>query len=113
MLTPKMNYKRATEIIFAVWRCIDKNDGISCDRNCEKCDLKVSAGDVRDAFNFALMALDQVPEILTAVDLIRQYRDEYDMASPDEMERNLFYAYERCYFTVRHLVDEYESEGGE
>lgn len=34
-----MTAKEAIDVLFNEWKCIDRNDGIHCDRKCETCDL--------------------------------------------------------------------------
>ena len=52
-----MNNQEAIEVMFNEWKCIDRNDGIHCDRKCETCDLVMDVGIIREAFNMAISAL--------------------------------------------------------
>ena len=60
------------------------------------------------AFNMALKALAQVPEVKLAVQLIKEFRDEYSPYSTNEVERNIYYAYDRCYMAIKHLAEEWD-----
>lgn len=58
-----MKPKQAIEVMFREWKCIDRNDGVHCDRQCEKCDLVMEVSELRDAFNLAISALEkQIPK---------------------------------------------------
>ena len=54
-----MTNKEAIEVMFNEWKCIDRNDGIHCDRKCESCDLVMDVGIIREAFNMAISALQE------------------------------------------------------
>ena len=47
----------AIDVLFNEWKCIDRNDGIHCDRKCESCDLVMDVWIIREAFNMAISAL--------------------------------------------------------
>ena len=53
-----MTAKEAIDVLFNEWKCIDRNDGIHCDRKCETCDLVMDVGIIREAFNMAISALE-------------------------------------------------------
>lgn len=36
-----MTDREAIDVLFNEWKCIDRNDGIHCDRKCESCDLVI------------------------------------------------------------------------
>ncbi len=57
-----MTPKEAIEVMFREWKCIDRNDGVHCDRQCEKCDLVMEVSELRDAFNLAISALQAQDE---------------------------------------------------
>ena len=52
-----MTDREAIDVLFNEWKCIDRNDGIHCDRKCESCDLVMDVGIIREAFNKAISAL--------------------------------------------------------
>ena len=52
-----MTNLEAIEVMFNEWKCIDRNDGVHCDRKCESCDLVMDVGIIREAFNKAISAL--------------------------------------------------------
>jgi predicted transcriptional regulator len=52
-----MTDREAIDVLFNEWKCIDRNDGIHCDRKCESCDLVMDVGIIREAFNMAISAL--------------------------------------------------------
>ena len=54
-----MNNQEAIEVMFNEWKCIDRNDGINCDRKCESCDLVMDVQTIREAFNMAISALQE------------------------------------------------------
>lgn len=62
------------------------------------------------AFNMAMKALEQVPELINAVNMIRAYRDEHLQYSDSETEREIYRAYENCLLITRHLADEWETD---
>ena len=53
-----MSIEEAIKIIETEWKCIDRNDGIHCDRKCENCDLVMEVNDIREAYNMAINALE-------------------------------------------------------
>lgn len=53
-----MTNKEAIDILFTEWKCVDRNDGIHCDRKCEDCDLVLPVEHIRDAYNLAIAALE-------------------------------------------------------
>ena len=53
-----MTNKEAIEVIFTEWKCVDRNDGIHCDRKCEDCDLVLPIERIMDAYNMAISALE-------------------------------------------------------
>lgn len=58
-----MNNHEAINVLFNEWRCIDRNDGIHCDRKCESCDLVMDVEIIREAYNMAISALEkQIPK---------------------------------------------------
>lgn len=58
-----MDNQEAIEVMFNEWKCIDRNDGIHCDRKCESCDLVMDVEIIREAFNKAIAALEkQIPK---------------------------------------------------
>ena len=52
-----MTDREAIDVLFNEWKCIDRNDGIHCDRKCESCDLVMDVWIIREAFNMAISAL--------------------------------------------------------
>ena len=58
-----MTNQEAIEVMFNEWKCIDRNDGIHCDRKCESCDLVMDVEIIREAYNMAISALEkQIPK---------------------------------------------------
>ena len=53
-----MTAQEAIDVLFNEWKCIDRNDGIHCDRKCETCDLVMGVGIIREAFNMAISVLE-------------------------------------------------------
>ena len=39
------------------WQCIDRNDGMHCNRVCDKCELVMDTKVLKDAYNMAIEAL--------------------------------------------------------
>ena len=62
------------------------------------------------AFNMALKALAQVPEIKRAVQLIYEFTAEYSPFSTSEVEREISHAYTRCYLAIKHLAEEWDED---
>lgn len=54
-----MTAQEAIDVLFNEWKCIDRNDGIHCDRKCETCDLVMDVGIIREAYNMAIAALQE------------------------------------------------------
>ena len=54
-----MTNREAIDVLFNEWKCIDRNDGIHCDRKCESCDLVMDVWIIREAFNMAISALQE------------------------------------------------------
>ena len=58
-----MTNQEAIEVMFNEWKCIERNDGIHCDRKCESCDLVMDVEIIREAYNMAISALEkQMPK---------------------------------------------------
>ena len=56
-----MTREEAIKVLLEEWKCIDRNDGINCDRKCESCDLVMDSFVLKDAYNTAIKALEQEP----------------------------------------------------
>lgn len=54
-----MTDREAIDVLFTEWKCVDRNDGIHCDRKCEDCDLVLPVERIRDAYNLAITALER------------------------------------------------------
>ena len=54
-----MTDREAISVLINEWKCIDRNDGINCDRKCETCDLVMDIETIREAYNLAISALEQ------------------------------------------------------
>ena len=54
-----MTNEQAIKVLLDEWKCIDRNDGINCDRQCEKCDLVMDSAILKDAYNMAIQALEK------------------------------------------------------
>jgi len=52
-----MTNQEAIDIINVELECIRRNDGVNCDRKCEKCDLVMECNDIVTALNMAIDAL--------------------------------------------------------
>ena len=57
-----MTRQRAIDILSNELKCIERNDGVNCDRKCESCDLVMDADEIKDAYNFAIKILEQEDE---------------------------------------------------
>ena len=76
-----MTYEEAKQVIFTEWKCVDRNDGIHCDRKCEDCDLVLPIDTIREAYNIALNAMDivdGVDKIVTCKDCKHWNEEEHD-----------------------------------
>lgn len=58
-----MTREEAIKVLLNEWKCIDRNDGVNCDRKCESCDLVMDSFVLKDAYNRAIKALEQKDEI--------------------------------------------------
>ena len=56
-----MTNEETIKVLLDEWKCIDRNDGINCDRKCEKCDLVMDSAILKEAYNMAIKALEQEP----------------------------------------------------
>ena len=54
-----MTTEEAIKVMENEWKCIDRNDGIHCDRKCENCDFVMNFFDLKDAFNIVFEALEE------------------------------------------------------
>jgi len=70
-----MTNEEAIKVLLDEWKCIDRNDGINCDRQCEKCDLVMDSAILKDAYNMAIQALSQEPCPYSTKDGYCQYDD--------------------------------------
>ena len=62
-----MTNAKAINVLLRELQCIERNDGVQCDRNCETCDLVMEAAMLKDAYNLAIKALEkQIPKELIA-----------------------------------------------
>ncbi len=52
-----MKSREAIQILRNELKCIERNDGVNCDRRCENCDLVMEAADLREAYDLAISAL--------------------------------------------------------
>ena len=60
-----MTVKAAIEVLLNEQKCINRNDGVDCDRQCEDCDLVMDVEVIRDAYKMAISALErQIPKKL-------------------------------------------------
>ena len=57
-----MTNQEAINILLNEQKCIDRNEGIQCDRECGSCDLVMDVGIIREAYNMAINALTAQPE---------------------------------------------------
>ena len=56
-----MTREEALKVLLNEWKCIDRNDGVNCDRKCESCDLVMDSFVLKDACNMTIKALEQQP----------------------------------------------------
>ena len=57
-----MTVKAAIEVLLNEQKCINRNDGVDCDRQCEDCDPVMDLEVIRDAYKMAISALEkQIP----------------------------------------------------
>lgn len=65
-----MTNEQAINILFNEQKCIDRNDGVQCNRECGSCDLVMDVETIREVYNMAISALQaqDVPD--TNVDTI-------------------------------------------
>ena len=94
-----MTDREAIDVLFNEWKCIDRNDGIHCDRKCETCDLVMDVGIIREAFNMAISALQEQPthtntpnaldcvERYVAIDTVKNMRKVCDMNDINESHK--------------------------
>ena len=52
-----MTNQEVIEILLNEQKCLDRNDGVQCDRKCESCDLVMDAETIREAYSMAISAL--------------------------------------------------------
>lgn len=52
-----MDNQEVIEILLNEQKCLDRNDGVQCDRKCESCDLVMDAETIREAYSMAISAL--------------------------------------------------------
>ena len=58
-----MTNNEAIKVLLNEWKCIDRNDGVNCNRKCESCDLVMDTAVLKDAYNLAIDALKkQIPQ---------------------------------------------------
>lgn len=75
----RMSNQEAINILLNERKCIDRNDGIQCDRKCESCDLVMDAEPIREAYNMAISALEkQTPKKPKIIDHWRLCPDCYE-----------------------------------
>jgi len=53
-----MTNAKAINVLLQELQCIERNDGVQCDRKCESCDLVMDAAVLKDAYNMAIKALE-------------------------------------------------------
>lgn len=53
-----MTNAEAINVLLNEWKCIDRNDGLNCNRKCESCDLVMDSVVLKDAYNLAIKALE-------------------------------------------------------
>lgn len=58
-----MDNQEVIEILLNEQKCLDRNDGVQCDRKCESCDLVMDAETIREAYSMAISALQALDEI--------------------------------------------------
>ena len=63
-----MTNAEAIKILLNEWKCIDRNDGVHCDRKCESCDLVMDSAVLKDAYNLAIKALETQAHIVNCPD---------------------------------------------
>lgn len=55
-----MNINQVIEILKTEKACVSRNDGVSCDRACDKCDLVLKAEDIIEAYDVAIEILGRL-----------------------------------------------------
>lgn len=54
-----MTNKQAINILLNEQKCIDRNDGVQCNRECGSCDLVMDVETIREAYSMAISALEE------------------------------------------------------
>lgn len=52
-----MTLEEVIKVLSTELKCIDRNNGINCDRKCESCDLVMDVEAIREAYSMAISAL--------------------------------------------------------
>lgn len=92
-----MTNQEAIDVMFNEWKCIDRNDGIHCDRKCESCDLVMDVGIIREAFNMAISALQAQDSSKPTAESAQNVPKEYLISRKAAID-----ALNRC--TVYHII---------
>ena len=82
-----MTNEEAIAIIENELKCINRNDGQNCNRQCENCDLVLDVESIRLGFSMAIYALSKEPssDLISRQELITKLRcwDKGANAIPD------------------------------
>jgi hypothetical protein len=74
-----MTNAEAIKILLNEWKCIDRNDGVNCDRKCESCDLVMDSAVLKDAYNLAIKALEAQAHIVNCPDCKYAMRNQGEL----------------------------------
>jgi hypothetical protein len=74
-----MTNAEAIKILLNEWKCIDRNDGVHCDRKCESCDLVMDSAVLKDAYNLAIKALEAQAHIVNCPDCKYAMRNQGEL----------------------------------
>ena len=113
-----MTNAEAINVLLNEWKCIDRNDGIHCNRKCESCDLVMDSAVLKDAYNLAIKALEaqrwipcseRLPEEYGEyrITWITSYAPSKRFIGDSEYEITSVWDEERKEFKGEWLLDEY------
>ena len=100
-----MTAKAAIEVLLNEQKCINRNDGVDCDRQCENCDLVMDVEVIRDAYRMAIIALEAYEMVANVMDaygeLIQcKHCKHYGSALFEDTQFEIGKCYECEYHTV-------------
>jgi len=84
-----MTVQRVVELLKIELECIKRNNGSSCDRHCESCDLLQDSQELIDCYETALFLLqggkEQMPEYRRVMEHIEVYENGEFICSADNL----------------------------